>query len=196
MSKYWNKYYSKTHIRKPSNFAKFCVKYFKPKTTILELGCGNGRDSIFFYNKKFKVVGIDSSLVIDTLPFSIGLTFLRRDFTKLPDCLVENVYSRFSLHSVSKRDETRVLKWVYRNLLDGVFCIEVRSVNDEYYGKGKKVGKDAYIDTHYRRFIRKERLEESLKKTGFKIIYSKEARDFAPFKKENPSIIRIIAKKD
>ena len=45
---YWENYY-KSH-RNPtasSSFAIFCTKYIQNSKTLVELGCGNGRDSVF-----------------------------------------------------------------------------------------------------------------------------------------------------
>lgn len=47
--KYWSEYYS-TH-QKPtgeSTFAQFVESRLDDNKTLIELGCGNGRDSVFF----------------------------------------------------------------------------------------------------------------------------------------------------
>ena len=66
---YWNNYYKKNilHNTKPSNFSKFCYnKFIKNgrKKNILDIGCGNGRDAIFFFKKGLKVACIDKSDVV------------------------------------------------------------------------------------------------------------------------------------
>ena len=60
--KYWDKFYSNRLIKKESSFAKFTYKRIKlKKAKILDIGCGNGRDSFFFSKKDFIVFGIDIS---------------------------------------------------------------------------------------------------------------------------------------
>ena len=48
-TEYWNKYYEKNSAPvEPSLFAKYVAEELQPGKTLLELGCGNGRDSLFF----------------------------------------------------------------------------------------------------------------------------------------------------
>ena len=60
--KYWNQFYKKESIRHESTFARFTLKKINiKKSRVLDIGCGNGRDSYFFNKKGFKVTGIDIS---------------------------------------------------------------------------------------------------------------------------------------
>ena len=63
MSFFWDKFYIKKNITtKPSSFAKYCKKNFiKKNKKILEIGCGNGRDSFYFFKSKLNVTAIDKS---------------------------------------------------------------------------------------------------------------------------------------
>ena len=46
---YLNEYYAKDRSQKlPSDFAKFVLEYMQKGKQLIDLGCGNGRDSIFF----------------------------------------------------------------------------------------------------------------------------------------------------
>ena len=73
MSKIWNRVYSGDASffgDDPSNFGLECYEEFKRHGVkkILELGCGQGRDTIFFASNGLDVVAIDSSHVaIDAL---------------------------------------------------------------------------------------------------------------------------------
>ncbi len=73
MSEIWNKVYSSDTSffgGDPSNFAFACYEEFKKNNVkkILELGCGQGRDTVFFASNGIDVSAIDSSQVaIDTL---------------------------------------------------------------------------------------------------------------------------------
>ncbi len=68
MNNIWNKVYSNDSSffgDEPSKFALMCYEDFvKHKVQkILELGCGQGRDSLFFASKGLEVYAIDSSKV-------------------------------------------------------------------------------------------------------------------------------------
>ena len=200
--KYWDRYYTVKRERTPSRFAKFCKKYMKQKPGyLLDIGCGNGRDSYYFAtDKDIFVVALDRSSNVDPKDIN-NLVFIKDDFSniyklKKSGFIPNYVYSRFSLHSISKKKQNKIIKEVYNILQkEGLFFIEVRSIKDEKYGKGKQIEKDAYFSDHYRRFIRKQELELILTKNRFKIIYSKEAKNYALYKNENPKVIRIIAQK-
>ena len=60
---YWNDYYAKNvALQTPSPFAKFVYSnYLNAGKDLLELGCGNGRDSLYFVSKGINVTAIDAS---------------------------------------------------------------------------------------------------------------------------------------
>lgn len=204
-SDYWNKYY-KEHLapEEPSLFAKWVAEDIRTSTNLLELGCGNGRDSLYFYSKGINVTAVDaSSHTIEQLREKYAednICFICDDFVCASTIFsgqYDYCYSRFSLHAINELQETEVIKNVYKVLkTGGKFYIEVRSINDDLYGKGEQVDKDSYFyNGHFRRFVRKKVLEEKLKKIGFIIEYSEEKTGFAPYKDSNPPVIRIIAQK-
>ncbi|MDX1446886.1 class I SAM-dependent methyltransferase, partial [Lishizhenia sp.] len=122
--KYWEKYYKeqgKKFNANPSLFAKFLVKegYLKKGDSLIELGCGNGRDALYFAQKGLNVKAIDQSeFTTKNLNEIEGITAETNDFTRLDDLSekVDVIYSRFTLHSIDKKGEKRVLKWAQRNL--------------------------------------------------------------------------------
>lgn len=202
---YWKSFYSK--MPQPfyhSLFAEFCVNNFFVKSNrVLELGCGNGRDSIFMSEKGMKVVALDQcSEEIEFLRekySSDNLQFLCEDFTKFStNDKFDAVYSRFTLHSITEIQEDNVVEFVSSHLYaGGFFCIEARGLNNELYGKGiiVKGEENAFIfDDHYRRFIAKDKLIKKLILRGFKIIYAEEDISFAPYNNENQNFMRIVAK--
>ena len=204
-TEYWNSYYESDHgIEKPSLFAKEVGNYLKVNGNLLELGCGNGRDSVYFYSLGINVTAIDAS---DRAINSLKETYAKQNICFICDDFVcstvifagqyDYVYSRFSLHAINEEQETELIQNVYKVLKEsGKFFIEVRSVHDNLYGKGENVGRNSYIyDGHYRRFIVKEELIKKLESVGFFVEYAEENKGFAPFKGEDPPIIRMILSK-
>lgn len=130
--------------------------------------------------------------------------FLTGDFGSLATPIAQNeeqpatVYSRFTLHAVNRTNSSHALNWAFQNLSrGGVLLIEVRSVKDKLYGQGTPVSedKDAFVTSHYRRFVRKDELEAELKGLGFTIEHSIEQDNLAVYKDDNPVVIRIHARK-
>ena len=198
----------------PSKFATYCQKVLKGyKGIVYDIGCGNGRDVIFFNKKKIYCIGIDKS---PQAIFRSKKNFLHyknrfknKNFCKFffKQLKVANfsIYSRFSLHSISYVNEKKLLDSLINQANLEYLFIESRTLDDELYGKGKKVGKHEfvwenvsnkhkYISSHYRRFIDPSVLRKQLKK-NFNVIYFKKSKGFARFRKEDPCVLRIIAKK-
>ncbi len=200
---YWNKFYTKNITTEPSLFARFVLNYMEEGRSLLDIGCGNGRDSIFFACNGLLVTGIDASNVaienlqkngmVDKVAFVCD-DFVNSDVYKRK---FYYCYSRFSLHAINLEQQETLLKNLYFCLENnGKLFVEARSVNDKLYGKGKYIEKDAYVhDGHFRRFIRLEELEKAMIRIGFRIISSEEKINFAPFGNENPPIIRMVAMK-
>ena len=106
-------------------------------------------------------------------------------------------YSRFTIHAINQKQEALLIQTIFRALkTGGKFFIEVRSVNDPLYGKGKAVDRNAFFyDNHYRRFIVRDELVHSLQSHGFLVEYAREQTGFAPYGNDDPPVIRIVAAK-
>lgn len=200
---YWNNYYNEDKAPvKSSNFSKFCKKFLKKGDTLIDIGCGNGRDTVFFLKKNINCFGIDqSSRVIkkNKKKFKkFKKFFLCKDFSKLNFQIfkpkVFSIYSRFTLHTINNLEEKRLFKNIKKSKgIIKYLMIETRTVNDDLFGSGKRISKNEFLSSHYRRFIDPKEIKKKLKKFS-KIIYFKEAKNFAKFKNENPWILRIIVK--
>lgn len=204
--KYWNSFYQKQNenIKAHTKFAEYIFNnWTNSRKSLLEFGCGNGRDSLYFQKSGLDVTGIDvSTVAIEKLKkMNSGCTFICDDFI-ISGNIYQNkydiCYSRFTVHAITLEQENSLINNAYNTLnTNGLFCIEVRSIHDELYGKGMKIGKDEFIfDDHYRRFIRMNDFLMRLMKSGFTIRYAEENRGFAPFGDVDPMVIRVIAEKE
>ena len=204
---YWNEFYRRDFVHVPSQFCVFVSTYINANSTVVELGCGNGRDSHFFSNMNFSVIGIDLSL--SAIETSIGNSDSNKDIKFLcGDISEENIcedisqvigsrrestdvcfYSRFVIHSIDEQQQTSFMLGL-NNLMkrgDRIF-FEFRSKEDK---ETKKV-----YGNHYRRYVDTELfIRQLVDIVGVEILYSITGRGMAMFKDEDPSVSRIIAQK-
>lgn len=204
---YWKKYYEMQNAPlQASLFAQFTLgNYVKEGSSLIELGCGNGRDSFLFSDHGVNVMAIDQceneiAVLVEKNKFS-NLKFICCDFTKMNGIgFFDNVYSRFTLHSITEQEENEVIKWAHEHLnKGGKFLIEARGKKNELYKLGDSVPEqsDAYIyEGHYRRFIDIDIFYNKLTAAGFKVILKEEKSGFAPFGDTNYVFMRVIASKD
>ena len=206
---YWNKYYEKNS--KPttaSSFAKFILPQLSENKNLLELGCGNGRDSIYFSKNGLNVIGVDQvRCEVDFLNEnykSENICFICDDFTNLEnsehslikETQFDYIYSRFTFHSINKNKEDRTLDWIETKLSkDGLFLLEARSINDPMFKQGKMLSETEHFTNHYRRFMNLDNIIEKLENRNFGIVFKTEENNLAVYKNDNPYVIRIIAKK-
>jgi SAM-dependent methyltransferase len=204
---YWDQFYAKPHpeLQDPSPFARFCLAHTAGDSVLVELGCGNGRDALFFARNGLTVTAYDqSTTAIERLRgvasssdvWVVAPRFIVKRFEDLVDdgrCDV--VYSRFTLHTVDAPVASQTLRWAFRNLRPaGQIFIEARTVKDDLYARGEPAGRDAFIhDGHYRRFIRTEELSAELEDIGFVVDELVEADGLATFGADDPVVVRAVA---
>ena len=205
--RYWNQYYNENHKESmdPSSFAVTIADELEANKSILDLGCGNGRDSLFFLERGLYVTGIDASdSVIKALKTKTekneNAIFCCDNFVKCSALFqrrYDYIYSRFTLHAITEEQEDELLLNVFDALKpQGKFYIEARTVHDDLYGKGKVVARNSfYYDGHFRRFLDSSVIEKKLIEIGFEIVILQESKGFSKTETSDPVLVRIIAKK-
>ena len=59
---FWDKHYLNFSDYKASDFCNYCMEnIIQTDDSIIELGCGNGKDGLQLINKASKYIGLDSS---------------------------------------------------------------------------------------------------------------------------------------
>ena len=204
---YWDKFYKKKlKISKPSSFAKFVLNYVKKNKTLIDIGCGNGRDTFFFNRKNLNVIGVEKSkIAIDNNNKIILQKKLKNINFKNFDINSEKfyklskfnyVYSRFFIHAIPKRTESKLFKNIKKICKkNSLIFLEFRTIKDPLFKAGKKLSKFERHTDHYRRFIDFDNFIKNLEKNkNFIIIYKIEKKGLAKYKNDNPVVGRVILK--
>jgi len=201
---YWDEYYAArtTTIRRlPSQFAVFVAGELEQRHRIIELGCGNGRDSMFFASYGHDVVGVDAShAAIDgcrTMAQALGerATFIvsRIEDPELAGLVRGEtgprlVYARFFLHAITEPEEDALLGLASAITEAGdLLAVEYRTVRDS---SGAKV-----TEQHYRRFVLPAAFEARALGRGFDVIYSVEGFGFAKFRQDDAYVARTLLRR-
>lgn len=200
---YWTNYYrDNPHPVDPSAFALEAARHLKVPGSLIELGCGNGRDAVFLSGKvNGHTLAIDQCAeemaVLNTLYGTRNLGFIGADFSTFsPTEPPQYVYSRWTMHAIDEAAEDRTLDWVAKSLQPGgLFLVEARSIRDDLYGKGEVLGGHAFFTDHYRRFMDPVVFMRKLEDRGLAIEQWKESRGLAVYKQDDPMIVRVVAVK-
>ncbi len=206
---YWDQYYMRNGgVHYPTPFAEECARRWIPAgSRILELGSGNGRDAFFFAEHGHQVAGIDQSEFITAQNSARARQWLKEDrlefraddFTRFPPAvrLAPNVvYSRFSMHTVSRERRDHVAREVYRLLpADGLFLVECRTTNDALINQGQRLSETETMTDHYRNFVDADEFLRLLLATGYKARFFIEDSGLAVFGNDDPVVSRYVMRK-
>lgn len=179
MNGIWDKVYSNDSAffgEEPSNFSQICFRDFKKchVKKLLELGCGQGRDTSFFASHDLDVSAIDSSLVaIETLKQKMakeGASIKLKQFDARQGIPFDNkyfdaVYSHMFYNIRFTDEELKFLFEESSRVLKnkGLLYFSVRSDKDILYNKGKKIDYNIYeINGFQIRFFTKEQIKSFL----------------------------------
>ena len=210
IDKYWNSFYINKINDKPSTFAKYIKKKFlgKKKGKLIDLGCGDGRDTFYLSHSNFKTFGIDKSQIIikknnELVKINRNKNLYFKSTSVVSPSILklgkfEYIYSRFFLHTINEK----VQKKLFSNILTKItkknsLCFfEFRAIKDKMYNLGLKQSKYERITNHYWRFIDvKKFVKLDYINNNFKILYLIERKNLSVYKKDNPVICRIVLKK-
>lgn len=202
---FWDEFYKGVTVTDiPSSFAVFCERFISPvgNNALLDVGCGNARDTHHFYEKGLHATGIDNCQVV------VDLNKQKYENVEFHACSADNldqfdlkrapkyIYSRFFLHAVNKSTASAFLTWATKVIVDdGYLFIECRSDKDPMFGVGEKLSADEYVNGHYRRFINLSALIDELDGLGWSVVYCSESSDLSIVNDDNPVLIRLIVKK-
>lgn len=203
---YWDSYYAqiKTGNLKPSQFAVFVESELKENFQIIEVGCGNGRDALYFSSLGYSVIGIDASenavafcrenIVNGSkkdntfLALDVGHISVEDVASSLLEGFQRLVYSRFFIHAITEGEEDQFLNFSSK-ICQGndIIALEFRTYRDA--NLKKETAK------HYRRFIDPVKILHKLSLHGFEPYYFVEGFGYAKYRDDDAYVSRILARK-
>ncbi len=194
-----------------SRFAKMAYQLMAERDykTILDLGCGNGRDSLYFASKGLKVTALDwSEVALDALAKQAKkLSLLERINViwqnianlELPDNSFDVIFANLSLHYFDDQTTRKIIDQVYKILRNrGLLFIEVKSDKDPLSKKGQDLGNEMRnVYGTKRRFFSQSSLLSFL--SNFRVVKISQPTAFLPSlsagKSYMASFIEVIAEK-
>ena len=180
---------------------QFALGYMQADNKLIDLGCGNGRDSVYFCSKGIKVTAVDSSKdAIAAFDGTMPIFAVCDDFVtaKALFCVdYDYCYARWSIHAINQEQQDELLPNVYNALKrGGFFFAEARTIDDVKYGQGKQLGvHEFFSDNHYRRFIDPAQFTAQLESLGFEIVFCEQSDAFSVVGDDAPMLVRVVARK-
>lgn len=184
---YWQEYYKDRDRQKESDFALFCLKHLPDgEITLVDVGAGDGRDSVFFSMYTTKVIAVepvDTGMPTAEYGFEHAVGTLDEfaeeiQYLKLPKPNV--IYARWFLHAVEREVEDILLDFTMKE--KATLMAEFRVLGD--------VIED---DSHERRLIDPKKIAGKLLDRGFIIKHMEVGHGFSKQGNDDPKLCRLIA---
>lgn len=172
---YWQikhrKYAKEDWVDKPTYFAKFALKYFPGKGTILDLGAGHGQDSRFFASHGYNVTCTDFSKTaidfakIKTRQEKAKITFQIVDISQpLPynPSSFDIVYSHLGLHFLNQKNTQNLFLEIFRiTKPNGLLACLLNTMDDPETKTGRRIEDQLYeVDGITKRYFTVESIKE------------------------------------
>jgi SAM-dependent methyltransferase len=205
---YWANFYSRNRYTSGSTFFEFVNALPELPQNVLDIGCGDGRDSCAFGAAGRTVLGVDQSPVgiehASAHAAEVGLSdkvaFRTCDVADTDDVgrAMEQFeeksagpvafYMRFFLHAIPEQVQADLMKAIETHARPGDWLVaEFRTDKDEANAK---------VHTkHYRRFQNAEAFRDSLHAHGFEVTHFEEGTGLSPYKGEDPVLCRVVARR-
>lgn len=203
--KYWEAFYKMEATKvppEPSAFARWVAGRRPRPSTVIDVGSGTGRDSLWLSEQGMQMLGCDYS--------EAGVAYARRravecgssaEFRRLNlydlrqvlatgallarEVDTDAVYARFLVHALE--DEGRRNLWRFsRSVLSGTRGRVYREFRTERTAHE--------FGPHFRRFVRPEVVASELESHGFEVEHCEDRHGLAVHRNEDPRVCRIVAR--
>ena len=205
---YWANFYAHTSYTSGSSFFEFVNARPETPGTVVDIGCGDGRDSCAFGVAGRQVVGLDQSPIgvhhasaraeglgiQDRVRFAIcdvadtgAVTAVLDEVSSSDEPVL--FYLRFFLHSIPEEVQDGLMDVITTRARPGdVVAAEFRTEKDE---AATKVHGD-----HYRRYQNGPAFGALLGDRHFALLHEEEGTGLSPYKGEDPVLYRVVARRE
>jgi SAM-dependent methyltransferase len=204
---YWANFYATTSYTSGSTFFEFVNAREDLPGRVIDIGCGDGRDSCAFASAGRTVLGLDQS------PIGIEHATARAAELDMPGvrfevCDVADVeelgraldrghggadeavlfYMRFFLHAIPEDVQERLMDAIDTHARSGdLVAAEFRTDKDE--------ARKHVHEKHYRRFQNAEAFGADLRRRRFEVLHEEEGTGLSPYRDEDPVLYRVVARR-
>lgn len=211
VQKYWDGkhsgYAQEDWITKPTIFSTQVIKYFPKQGQLLELGCGQGQDSIYFAQKGYHVTASDiSQFALDQaknrMPSALSgkLEFLQLDLSNplpFPPESFDVIYSHLSAHYFDSQRTHQLFHEIHTSLRPGgIFAALTNADTDpDVITAQKRLEAEYYLtDDIKRRYFSLESLAEFTR--AFKpLLLDDQGSTYKDNKKGVYNLLRFVGQK-
>jgi len=205
---YWASFYAQTHYTSGSTFFEFVSGWPGIPDNVIDIGCGDGRDSCAFGTTGRHVLGVDQSPVgienasqqAEERGLGDRVSFRTCDVADVTDLghAMDEItqrtegpvafYMRFFLHAIPEDVQRGLMHAIDTHARPGDFLVaEFRTDKD---------AENTKVHTkHYRRFQNAEVFRSSLGEHGFEVLHFEENNGLSPYKGEDPVLCRAVARR-
>ena len=207
---YWASFYARNDFGSGSTFQEQVQGTPDLPQTVIDIGCGQGRDAFAFATAGRTVMGIDRSHIgirhaaakAEQVGLADRLSFSACDVSDVPalSAVLDRVreraqggpvlfYARFFLHSIPEDVQEAMLGIVASRARPGDwFAAEFRTDKDEAAAK--------VYTKHYRRFQNGPAFGRRLADVhGWEVVREQEGTGLSPYRGEDPELYRVLARR-
>jgi hypothetical protein len=204
---YWANFYAHHTYNQGSSFFEFINSLPSTPGTVVDIGCGDGRDALAFGGAGRRVLGLDQSPVGIDHATARAVDAGMDDTVRFRECDVADTaalgaaledalslaegpvlyYLRFFLHAIDEDTQRCLLDAIGAHARPGdSIAAEFRTDRDE--------GRSKVHSRHYRRYQNADALLDDLRSRGWEVIHHQEDTGLSPYGEEDPVLCRVIAR--
>ena len=186
-NQYANQYFENTVNLELDEILDDFITYLPEGAEIMDLGCGSGRDSLYFIEKGFDVTAVDGSSELSELAaIHIGQDVLTMKFNDLDFSNVfDGIWANASLFHIPPSELSEVMLKIHGSLKKGGILFMSFKYGDF----------EGNYEGRYFKYYRRKEIREMIENVdGLELLKIAKTTDIRPYRQED-TWIHIIAKK-